>query len=435
MSGQRFQGRRARRRVDALTLQDGDFAGKRVLVRVDLNVPLNRRRVADDTRIQAALPTIQHLREAGAKVILCSHLGRPKGQVVPELSLGPIARHMTRKLSLDTAFAADCVGPDAEAKVAAMQDGDVLLLENLRFHAEETAGDAAFATRLAGLADAYVNDAFGTAHRAHASTALVAEHLPAYAGLLIEKELRALGDALAEPERPFTAVLGGAKVADKITVIERLIGGPTASRAGPDGPARAPPDARGVDRLVIGGGMAFTFLKAQGHDVGRSLVDAERIPLAKDLLGRAEAAGVEVLLPTDVEEAKAFDAKADHRAVKVGRMDPKWMGLDIGPDSMEVFADAVRNSATVLWNGPMGVFEWPAFQFGTRAVAHAMADCPGTTIVGGGDSAAAAKQFKVDRQVTHVSTGGGASLEFLEGKALPGIVALEQAAKRSAATA
>lgn len=396
--------------MKVLRLQDGDFAGKRVLVRVDFNVPLNRGRVADDTRILAALPTIHHLREAGAKVILISHLGRPKGQPVPEASLEPVARHMTNKLGIDTVFASDCVGVEAERQVHALQDGEVLLLENVRYHAEETDGDDSFARQLASLGDCYVNDAFGTAHRAHASTTGIAHHLPAYAGLLIEKELAALGDALDEPARPFTAILGGAKVSDKITVIEKLL--------------------EKADRLIIGGGMAFTFLKAQGHDVGKSLVEEDKLDLARDLMARAEAAGVELLLPEDVEEAAAFDAVASHRAVTIDRMHPEWMGLDIGPKSMEHFAAAIVDSGTVLWNGPMGVFEWEAFQFGTRAVAHALVDCKGTTVVGGGDSAAAAKKFKITDQVTHVSTGGGASLEYLEGKELPGIVALEQAAAR-----
>lgn len=387
----------------------GAFAGKRVLVRVDFNVPLRRGRVEDDLRITAALPTVDFLRGQGARVVLASHLGRPKGQRVPEMSLEPVARHLTR-LGVPCAFAADCIGTPARSAVERLRDGEVLLLENVRFYQQETDGDDGFARELAGLADVFVNDAFGTVHRAHASTTLVAHHLPAYAGLLIEKELKALGDVLEEPERPFTAVLGGAKVSDKIAVIERLLGK--------------------ADRLVVGGGMAFTFLKAQGHEVGRSIVEEDRLDLARDLLRRAGAAGVEVLLPTDVEEADRFAEDADHRAVRVGHMDADWMGLDIGPHTMEAFAQAVRTSGTVVWNGPMGVFEWDAFQFGTRAVAQAMAQCTGRTIVGGGDSAAAARKFGITDQVTHVSTGGGASLEFLEGRELPGIVALEEAAQR-----
>ncbi len=395
-----------------LRLEDGQFAGKRVLVRVDFNVPLQRKRVVDDARIQGAMPTIEFLRAAGAKVILLSHLGRPKGQVDDACSLEPVARHLTRKLKVDTAFASDCIGPEAERQIHAMQEGEVLLLENVRFHPEETAGDPAFAARLAALGDCFVNDAFGTAHRAHASTTGIAEHLPSYAGRLIEAELRALGDALDDPERPFTAILGGAKVSDKIGVIHRLIDK--------------------ADRIVIGGGMAFTFLKAQGLDVGKSLVEEDRLDLARELLEKAAKHGVEFLLPLDVEEADGFAPNAQHRAVKVTHMHGEYMGLDIGPLTMAAYRDVIKESRTVLWNGPMGVFEWPAFEFGTRAVAKAMADHDGTMVVGGGDSAAAARKFGVVEDMTHVSTGGGASLEFLEGKPLPGIVALENAAARIA---
>ncbi len=393
------------------TLEDGiakgAFAGKRVLVRVDFNVPLQAGAVGDDLRIRAALPTITALQAAGAKVILCSHLGRPKGARSADASLLPVSRHLATLLDGPVAFADDCIGPVAEAAVAKLADGQVLLLENLRFHAGETGNDPGFVKQLAALADAYVNDAFGTAHRAHASTTGVAELLPAYAGTLIAQELKALGDALDAPERPFTAILGGAKISDKIAVIEALL--------------------EKADRLIIGGGMAFTFLKAQGHDVGKSLVEEDRVDYAREMLAKAADKGVEVLLPTDVEEADSFSAKAEHRAVRVGYQHPDWMGLDIGPDTIHSFARAIASSKTVLWNGPMGVFEWDAFQFGTRAVAQALLDCPGTTIVGGGDSAAAAMKFGITGHVTHVSTGGGASLEFLEGKALPGIVALEKA--------
>lgn len=394
------------------TLHDGDFQGKRVLVRVDFNVPLTAGKVGDDARIQAALPTIQHLRDAGAKVILCSHLGRPKGQRVPELSLAPVAQHLAGLLGAPVAFASDCIGAPAEDAVARMTDGDVLLLENLRFHAEETANDADFAAGLAALADCFVNDAFGTAHRAHASTAGVAAHRPSFAGFLIQKEIELLGDALADPVRPFTAILGGAKVSDKIAVIEALL--------------------ETTDRIIIGGGMAFTFLKAQGHDVGKSLVEDDKLELAGQLLGRAQEHGVEMLLPDDVEEADSFDAKAEHRAVKVTHMHPDWMGLDIGPNSAKRFAAAIQDSGTVVWNGPMGVFEMDAFAPGTQEVAKAVARCKGTTVVGGGDSAAAAAKFNVTEKMSHVSTGGGASLEFLEGKELPGIKALEESAKIAA---
>lgn len=388
------------------TLEEGDFAGKKVLVRVDFNVPLQNGLVADDARIRAAIPTIRYLLDAGARVILMSHLGRPKGQRVTDLSLKPVAEHLSTLIGAPVAFIDDSVGGAVQDAVAELTDGGVLLLENLRFHPGETSGDTDFARSLAGLADCYVNDAFGTAHRTHASTALVAGHLPSYAGFLIKKELDALGTALEDPKRPFVAILGGAKVSDKIGVIETLLGK--------------------VDRLIIGGGMAFTFLKAQGNEVGSSLVEEDRIELAKDLLVKAKEAGVEVLLPTDVVAATKFAKDAPHDVVAATTIPADHMGLDIGPATAKRFADAIRDAGTVLWNGPMGVFEWDAFSAGTRAVAEAVAECRGTTIVGGGDSAAAAAKFGVADQMTHVSTGGGASLEFLEGKVLPGIAALER---------
>ena len=389
------------------TLRDGDFSQKRVLVRVDFNVPVEGGKVTDDTRITAALPTIEYLRKAGAKVVLCSHLGRPKpGKDNSAFTLKPVADHL-RHLGLPVHFAPDCVGPAAAAVVSKLHPGEVALLENVRFHAGEEKNDPSFCKDLAALADVYVNDAFGTAHRAHASTTGVAHLLPGYAGFLIEKEVAALGGALESPARPFTAILGGAKVSDKILVVERLL--------------------QKVDRLVIGGGMAFTFLKAQGHEVGKSLVEEDRVALAKDLLARAKAKGVEVLLPTDIVAADAFKEDSPYRTVRMGHVKPDWMGLDIGPQTVEAFRKAIASSKTVLWNGPMGVFEWEPFAQGTMAIAHAVAECKGTTIVGGGDSAAAAKQFGVEGKVTHVSTGGGASLEFLEGKVLPGIAALETA--------
>jgi phosphoglycerate kinase len=387
------------------TLRDGDFKRQRVLVRVDFNVPLENGKVMDDARITAALPTVDFLRKAGAKVILVSHLGRPKAKPDPQFSLKPVADHLRDHLGVPAAFATDCVGPAAERAVAQLKPGQVLLLENVRFHPGEEKNDPAFCKQLAALADRYVNDAFGTAHRAHASTTGVAHLLPSCAGFLIEREVGALGDALDRPERPFTAIMGGAKVSDKILVIEKLL--------------------ERVDRLLIGGGMAFTFLKAQGHEVGKSLVEPDRIELARTLLARAKDKGVEVLLPVDVEAADAFDAKATHRACKVSHMKPEWMGLDIGPLTIQRFTEAIAGSRTVLWNGPMGVFEMDPFAFGTKAIAHAVARNPGTTVVGGGDSAAAAKKFHVEDKMTHVSTGGGASLEFLEGKVLPGIAALQ----------
>jgi phosphoglycerate kinase len=399
--------------VPVPSIREGKFAGKRVLVRVDFNVPLEDGKVTDDARVQAALPTIRHLQEAGAKVVLASHLGRPKpGKDNAAFTLKPVADHLAKLLGAPVAFASDCVGEPARTAVAALQPGQVLLLENVRFHAGEEKNDPAFCAELAKLADLYVNDAFGTAHRAHASTTGVAKLLPGYAGFLIAKELEALGTALEAPQRPFTAILGGAKVSDKILVIESLLAK--------------------VDRLVIGGGMAFTFLKAQGHEVGKSLVEADRVPLARELLQRAKANGVEVLLPVDVVAADEFAENAVHRGVRVDAMRPEWMGLDIGPGTRERFAQAIASSKTVLWNGPMGVFEWDAFGHGTKAVAEAVAACKGTTIVGGGDSAAAAAKYGVADRMTHVSTGGGASLEYLEGKVLPGIAALERPAKVAA---
>ena len=390
------------------TLRDGDFSAKRVLVRVDFNVPLGADgKVVDDARIEASLPTIRRLKQVGAKVILASHLGRPKpGKDNTAFSLRPVATHLSGLLGAPVAFATDCTGEIAKAAVAKLRPGDVLLLENVRFHAGEEANDPAFAKDLACLADAYVNDAFGTAHRAHASTTGVAHLLPSYAGFLIEKELAALGTALEKPERPFTAILGGAKVSDKILVVERLL--------------------ERVDRLVIGGGMAFTFLKAQGHEVGKSLVEVDRLELAKSLLERAAKRKVEVFLPIDVVAADAFAENAAYRSCRIEAMRPTWMGLDIGPGTRDAFAQAIATSKTVLWNGPMGVFEWDNFGAGTQAVAQAIAACRGTTVVGGGDSAAAAAKYGVADKVTHVSTGGGASLEFLEGKVLPGIAALDR---------
>jgi phosphoglycerate kinase len=393
------------RRAMVRTLRDGQFGGKRVLVRVDFNVPLDGGQVADDARIVGALPTLAFLRKAGAKVILCSHLGRPKpGKDNSAFTLKPVAEHLANLLGSPVAFAPDCVGPVAEKAVAALPAGGVLLLENVRFHDGEETNAPAFCKQLAALADLYVNDAFGTAHRAHASTTGVAHLLPSYAGLLIEKEVEALGTALQDPKRPFTAVLGGAKVSDKILVVEKLM--------------------EKVDRLVIGGGMAFTFLVAQGHKVGKSLVEADRVGLAKELLAKAKAKGIAVHLPTDVVAADRFDADAQKRTVLLADIPADWMGLDIGPATVKDFAQAIASSKTVLWNGPMGVFEMPAFEAGTKAIAHAIANVAGTTVVGGGDSASAAKQFAVDDRMTHVSTGGGASLEFLEGKVLPGIAAL-----------
>lgn len=385
------------------TVKDTQVAGKRVLVRADFNVPLNEAgEITDDTRIRAALPTIEYLRNQGAMVILCSHLGRPKGKVVEAMRLTPVAKRLSELLQAPVTKTENCIGSEVERVAAAMKPGDVVLLENLRFHAEETENDPGFAKQLAALADVYVNDAFGTAHRAHASTEGVAHYLPAVAGFLMERELAFLGKALAEPTPPFVAILGGAKVSDKIGVIENLL--------------------PKVDYLVVGGGMANTFLKAQGHEVGESLVENDKLDLAKDLLKRA---GGKLVLPVDVVVADAFAADAKHNTVAIDKVPDNWRILDIGPKSVERFQKMLQTAKTVVWNGPMGVFEFPSFAAGTVAIAKALAGTTATTIIGGGDSAAAVKQAGLTESMTHISTGGGASLEFLEGKVLPGVAALQ----------
>ena len=390
--------------VAKLGVADLDVKGKRVLVRVDFNVPLKDGEITDDSRIRAAIPTIEHLRRAGARVILVSHLGRPKGQVVESLRMDPVARRLSELLGVPVRKADDCIGPAVQAQVAALADGDVLLLENVRFYPGEEKNDPAFARELAALADLYVNDAFGTAHRAHASTEGVARLLPAAAGFLMQKEIEIMGRALSNPERPFLALLGGAKVSDKIGVIQNLL--------------------TKVDTVAIGGGMAYTFLKAKGLEVGRSLVEEDRVPLAAQLLQQAQAQGVELLLPVDVVVADRFAPDAQHKVVPVDAIPPDWQGLDIGPNTRELFAAAVHKARTIVWNGPMGVFEWDAFSEGTMAIARALADAQATTIVGGGDSVAAVERAGVADKITHISTGGGASLEFLEGRELPGVAAL-----------
>ena len=387
------------------TIEDIDVQGKKVLVRVDFNVPLNEAgEITDETRIQAALPTINYLLEHGAKVILMSHLGRPKGEVKPEFSLAPVAKRLGEILDTKVIFAKDCVGKEAREAVDSMEDGQVVLLENLRFHKEETANDPEFAKELASLADIFVNDAFGTAHRAHASTAGVADYLPAVAGYLIGKELSIMGQALEDPQRPFIAILGGAKVSDKIGVIENLL--------------------TKVDCLIIGGGMANTFVKAQGFEMGKSLVDDERLGLARDLMEQAKRKGIKIMLPSDFVVAKEFDANADTQIVAAENIPADAMALDIGPSSRIIFATEIKRAKTVIWNGPMGVAEMPAFANGTRAIAEALAESSAITIIGGGDSAAAVKKLGFADKMTHISTGGGASLEFLEGKELPGVAAL-----------
>jgi phosphoglycerate kinase len=365
-------------------------------------VPLSEGAVSDDTRIRAALPTIQYLLEGGATLILCSHLGRPKGKVVDDLRMDPVARRLSEMLDRPVSKLDDCVGPEIEAAVQAARPGDLILLENTRFHPEEQQNDPAFAAQLASLADLYVNDAFGSAHRAHASTEGVAQHLPAVAGFLMEKELEFLGSALASPQRPFVAILGGAKISDKIGVIENLLGQ--------------------VDALLVGGGMANTFLQADGFDVAESLVEEGSLGTARDLLQRA---GGKLVLPVDVTVADRFDAGAFSQVVNVSAVPPRWRILDIGPRTLELFQERLANARTVVWNGPMGVFEFPKFALGTEAVARMLAALPdATTIIGGGDSAAAVKRTGLAGEMSHISTGGGASLEFLEGKTLPGVAAL-----------
>ncbi len=391
---------------EKMTLKDVDFRGKRVLCRVDFNVPLDEdRNITDDTRIVAALPTIQHILGQGGKLVLCSHLGRPKGQPDPRYSLAPVARYLSKLIGVPVAMAPDCVGPVAEMLTEEMALGDVVLLENLRFHAGETDNDPEFCQALARLGDIYVNDAFGAAHRAHASTAGVTRFLqPAVSGLLMEKELHYLGTALSNPERPFMAILGGAKVSDKIPVITNLL------------PL--------VDTLVIGGGMAYTFLKAKGHQVGASLVESDLLDLAGQLLSQADAAGVRILLPIDHVLAETFSAEAEPRSCPEVDIPEGMMALDIGPETRRLFCSELRKAGTVIWNGPMGVFEFDAFAEGTFTVARALADADVTSIIGGGDSVAAVTLSGLAKQMSHISTGGGASLEFLEGKQLPGIVAL-----------
>ena len=389
------------------TIDDQNYCGKKVLVRCDFNVPMKDGVITNENRINAALPTIQKLVNDGAKVILCSHLGKPKNGPEAKFSLAPVAVALSAKLGKTVVFADDdnVVGENAKAAVAAMNNGDVVLLQNTRFRKEETKNMPEFSQELASLADAYVDDAFGSCHRAHCSTAGVTDYIKDTAvGYLMEKEIKYLGNAVNDPERPFTAILGGAKVADKIGVITNLL--------------------NKCDTLLIGGGMAYTFFKAMGYEIGDSLLDAESIDLAKQLMENAKQKGVKLLLPVDTVVAKAFAADAEHMTVASNAIPAGWQGLDIGEKTRELFAAEIKNAKTVIWNGPMGVFEFPEFAKGTEAVAKACAECGGTTIIGGGDSASAVKKLGYADKMTHISTGGGASLEFLEGKVLPGVAAL-----------
>ncbi|WP_137698405.1 phosphoglycerate kinase [Ruminiclostridium herbifermentans] len=384
------------------TIEDIDVAGKKVIVRVDFNVPLDANgKITDDKRIVGALPTIKYLVDKGAKTILVSHLGRPKDGFEDKFSMKPTAVRLGELLGKNVIMAKDVIGEDAKAKAAALQSGEVLMLENVRFHKEETKNNPDFAKELASMAEIFVNDAFGTAHRAHASTAGLADYLPAVCGFLIKKEIEIMGKALANPARPFVAILGGAKVSDKIAVIENLIDK--------------------VDTLIIGGGMAYTFLKAKGYNIGTSICEEDKVELAKNLMEKAAAKGVSLLLPSDNAVAKEFNNDSEKQIVASNAMPDGWMGMDIGPVTIEKYASAIKDAKTVIWNGPMGVFEFANFATGTKEVAKALAESGAISIVGGGDSAAAVEQLGFADKITHISTGGGASLEYLEGKILPGI--------------
>lgn len=396
--------------MDALnkkTIEDIDVKGKKVLARCDFNVPLKDGEITNDKRIVAALPTIKYLMEHGAKVILCSHLGRPKGEYKPEFSLAPVAKRLSEYLGVEVKLAEDAevVGANAKAMAAELKDGEVMLLENVRYRAEETKNEENFSKELASLADIFVNDAFGTAHRAHCSTTGVASYLPAVCGYLIQKEIKFMGGALANPKRPLVAILGGAKVSDKIGVIENLIDK--------------------CDTIIIGGGMAYTFMKYLGHNIGTSLLEADWVEKAGEMMKKAEDKGVKFLIPVDNKVGKEYDENTEAKVVSSDDIPDGWMGLDIGPKTQEIFADAIKGAGTVIWNGPMGVSEWENFAAGTICVAKAVADSGAISIIGGGDSVAAVTKLGFADKMSHISTGGGASLEFLEGKDLPGICALQ----------
>ncbi|WP_059172079.1 phosphoglycerate kinase [Bacillus sp. FJAT-27445] len=387
------------------SLKDVDVKGKRVFCRVDFNVPMQDGKITDETRIRAALPTIQYLMDQGAKVILASHFGRPKGKVVEEMRLAPVGDRLGELLGKDVLKAEEAFGDAVKSQIGGMNEGDVLLLENVRFYPGEEKNDPELAKEFAALSDIYVNDAFGAAHRAHASTEGIAHYLPAVAGFLMEKELEVLGKALSNPERPFTAIIGGAKVKDKIGVIENLL--------------------EKVDHLIIGGGLAYTFVKAQGHEVGKSLLEEDKIDLAKTFMEKAKEKGVSFHMPIDVVIADDFSPDANSKVVGIDEIPADWEALDIGPKTAELYRDVIQSSKLVIWNGPMGVFEFDKFANGTKAVAKALADSEGTySVIGGGDSAAAVEKFALADKMSHISTGGGASLEFMEGKDLPGVSAL-----------
>ena len=388
------------------TIKDIDLKGKKVLVRCDFNVPMDENKnITDNTRIVAALPTIKYLLENNCAVILCSHLGRPKGEFKAEFSLKPVAKELSRLLNIEVIMADDVIGEDAKTKAQNLQQGQVMLLENVRFHREETDNDPEFSKKLADMAEVYVNDAFGAAHRAHSSTAGVAAYLPAVSGFLIEKELQFLGNALNNPERPFVAILGGAKVSDKIGVIDSLL--------------------EKVDTLMIGGGMAYTFFKSQGYDVGDSICELDKLELAKEAMKKAEEKGVKLMLPIDTRIGKEFKPDTESKTVAWTEIPDGWEGFDIGEKTIEMFCNELKNAKTVVWNGPLGLFEFDQFAKGTNAIAKTLSEIDATTIIGGGDSAAAVKKAGLQDKMTHISTGGGASLEFLEGKKLPGIECLQ----------
>ena len=386
------------------TVEDLDVAGKKVLVRCDFNVPLSDGKITSDKRIVASLPTIKYLIKNGAKVILCSHLGRPKGEFKPEFSLAPVAARLSELLGQEVKMAKDVVGESAQSLAASLKDGEVMLLENVRFHKEETKNDPEFSKKLASLADLYVNDAFGSAHRAHSSTTGVADYLPSACGYLIQKEIEFMGNALANPKRPLVVILGGAKVSDKIGVITNLLDK--------------------CDTIIIGGGMAYTFMKALGYEIGTSLLEADRVDDAKAMMETAKAKGVKFIIPVDNKVGREYDPNTEAMVISSDNIPEGWMGLDIGPKTQALFADAIKGSGTVIWNGPMGVSEWENFAAGTIAVAKAVAESGAISIIGGGDSAAAVQKLGFADKMSHISTGGGASLEFLEGKELPGIAAL-----------